>query len=382
MRNPLAIAAAGVLLAACSSSNAVANPPSPAPSPVPATVAALEPYFGSYATGDGDTIVIARLGWFYDVRTSAYRTIYATSKPDAFTIGAEFAVPLPKFADLRFQGDKLTAGTVTATKVAQKTTDVSIPANGATLAGTITEAPGPGTHPGIVIVHGAERGQRHFYDIWVGTYTSLGLTVLTYDKRGIGSSTGTFPGDFPTPAALAVYAEDASAALKFLAAWPGVDPKHVGFHGGSQGGWTVPLAIQRHDGASFAVLASAPATTVDQTDEWAGFTNGGVSAPTESDDQMLSEVRTTHSGYDPAPALRALEVPALWLLGTNDRTVPTALCVEILDSMHKPNFTVQTLPAGHALLVNPTGLLADDNRSPGLAPQLVPALKTFLAAAA
>jgi len=100
--------------------------------------------------------------------------------------------------------------------------------------------------------------------------------------------------------------------------------------------------------------------------------------PTESTDQMLAEVRSTHSGYDPGPALRALAVPALWLLGTNDRTVPTAVCVEILTSMGKSNFTIKLLPTGHGLQVNPTGLLVDDARSPGLAPDLVPTLRAWM----
>lgn len=343
----------------------------------------LVPHYGSYADASGNIVVIARLGWYFDMRTSAYRTIYATGSPDRFTIGWRFLEPLPKFADLLFDGDTLTvkaSGTSTAMhRVANRHTDVTIPAAGAELAGTVTEPAGSGPHAGIVIVHGAERGQRYFYDVWVGVYTSMGLAVLTYDKRGNGSSTGTYPGEYPSQAALEVYADDASAALRFLAQWPGIDPHRVGFHGGSQGGWTVPLAIMRHGEAAFAVLASAPATTVDQTDLWASFTNGGGAAPTESTDQMLAEVRRAGGGYDPAPALRALGVPVLWLLGVNDRTVPTMVCLEIINAMRKPNFSVQLLPTGHALLVNPTGLLADDERSFGLAPEMLSTMRAWAA---
>jgi len=339
------------------------------------------PYYGSYATDDGDIVVVARLGWFFDIQSSAYRTIYATTSPNHFTIGMRFLEPLPKFADLVFGSGALkiveSARTRKAHRIAYRQTDISIPATHAQLAGTITEPLGAGPHPGIVVVHGAERGERYFYDIWVGVYASLGLAVLTYDKRGIGSSTGVYPEEPPTLQALTIYADDAAAALRSLSRWPGVDPKRVGFHGGSQGGWTVPLAIQRQPQAAFAVLASAPATTVDQTDLWAGFSSGGLVVPIESTDQMLAEVRDTHSGYDPGPALRALPLPTLWLLGTNDRTVPTAVCVEILSSMRKPNFTVELLPTGHGLLVNPTGLLADDGHSPGLAPDLVPTLRAW-----
>jgi len=129
------------------------------------------------------------------------------------------------------------------------------------------------------------------------------------------------------------------------------------------------------------VLVSAPATTVDQTDLWAGYTNGGESLPVAPLDEMLAAVRADHSGYDPMPALTTLAVPTLWFLGSNDRTVPTAVCSEILNALHKPNITLHLLPTGHGLLVNPTGLLADDARSPGLAPALLPAIQAWAAAA-
>jgi dienelactone hydrolase len=375
-----AVLVAGMLSCAPGSNGSPSLPTVP---PSAATIQSLSPYFGSYRTDDGDTLVIARMGWFFDLRDAAYRAIYSTGTPNHFTIGRRFQEPLPVFADLVFAADTLTIADSIHKRVAQRIayrqTEVTIPADGAQLAGTITEPAGPGPHPGIVIVHGAETGERVFYDIWVGIYTSLGIAVLTYDKRGRGSSTGRYPGEFPTADALTIYADDAGAALAFLARRPGVDPKRVGFHGGSQGGWTVPLAIQRHPGAAFAVLVSAPATTVDQTDLWAGYTNGGESLPTAPLDEMLAAVRANQSGYDPRPALTALDVPTLWFLGSNDRTVPTAICEEILNTLHKPNISVHLLSTGHGLLVNPTGLLADDARSPGLAPELLPAIQAWSA---
>ena len=376
----IGVAAALLLCLSCAQGQSVAQPPSPSVLPAPATIEALTPYYGSYAADDGDTFVIARLGWFFDMHDGAYRTIYGTASPGRFTIGLRFAEPFPKFADLAFGEGTLRVNLRSAHRVVYKVTDVTIHAGGVDLAATITQLPTDSPRPGIVVVHGSERGQRFFYDIWVGVYTSLGMSVLTYDKRGGGSSTGSYPGEFPTEEALKIYADDASAALGFMAGWPGVDPKRVGFHGGSQGGWTVPLAMLGHPQAAFAVLVSAPATTVDQTDLWSSFSGGGASMPTQSITEMQAAVRATHTGYDPAPALQAMLAPALWLLGSNDRTVPTAVCVEILTSMRKPNFTVDLLPTGHGLLVNPSGLVADDRRSPGLPPELVPDIKSWLVA--
>jgi hypothetical protein len=377
-----AVLAAGMLSCAPGGNGSPSLPTTP---PAAATIESLLPYYGSYRADDGDTLVIARMGWFFDLRDAAYRTIYSTRTSNRFTIGRLFQEPVPVFADLVFAADTLTITDSVQMRVARridyKQSEVTIGANGAQLAGTITEPAGAGPHPGIVIVHGAETGERAFYDIWVGVYASLGFAVLTYDKRGRGASTGRYPGEFPSADALATYADDAGAALAMLARRPGVDPNRVGFHGGSQGGWTVPLAIQRHPGAAFAVLVSAPATTVDQTDLWSGYTNGGESTPAVPLDEMLAMVRADHSGYDPRPALEALAVPTLWFLGSNDRTVPTAICVEILTALHKPNITVHLLPTGHGLLVNPTGLVADDQRSSGLAPQLLPAIETWSASA-
>lgn len=378
----LGVLAAMLLLATCSTeAGGAAGSPSVAAPPVAATRDALARYFGSYAMDDHDSVVIARMGWFFDLGDADYRTIYATGSPGRFSIGRAFLQPLPKFADLVFDRGQLTIRESGRTRVGRRieyrATDVMIPSTGATLAAEITEPLTAGPHPGIVVVHGAERGERFIYDVWVGIYTSLGLDVLTYDKRGIGQSTGTYPGEFPTASALTTYATDVEAAREFLSRWPGVDAKRVGFHGGSQGGWTVPLAMGTHAGAAFAVLVSAPVTTVDQTDEWASFSGNGAEMPSESTDQMLAAVRATHSGFDPVPSLEKISVPILYVLGTNDRTVPTVVCLEILDSMHRSNITVQQVPTGHGMLVNPSGLDADDARSPGLAPQLVPALEAF-----
>jgi len=346
--------------------------------------AAFDRFYGSYRTKAGDTIVVTRLGWFADLADSTYRTLYSGPGPNRFIFGPGFRVPTPTAARLEFGDGSLTVRetgrTVTAQRVALNQTDVSIPADGATLAGTITEPAEPGPHAAIVVVHGSEPGERYYYDFWVGLYTSLGLTVLTYDKRGHGESSGRYPGEYASAEALTIYADDASAALSFLGSWRGVDSKRVGFHGGSQGGWTVPLAMARHGKAAFAVLVSAPAVTVGQQGIWSDFSSGGARMPSESAEQMNAAIRADHSGYDPAPALTALSAPALWILGRSDRTVPTDVCVENLNALQKPNLRIQLVTSGHGLLLNHTGLNADDDTAPGLAPGVINSISDWIKA--
>jgi len=238
------------------------------------------------------------------------------------------------------------------------------------LAGTITEPLTPAPHPGIVIVHGSEPGQRIDYGVWVGFYASLGLSVLAYDKRGNGASTGTYPGEFPSDSNLAIYAEDAATVLRFLAVWPGTDPKRVGFHGGSQGGWTVPLAIARHQApAAFAILVSGPAVSVDQQGVWADFSASSRILPSASPEAMDAAVRaTTTSGYVPATVLATLRQPMLWANGAVDRQVPTTVNAEILRSLHHSNWDIEILPGvDHGLFENPSGLEPDEAKATKLA---------------
>ena len=176
----MAAALAATCLLSCSSGTSVARP-SPTAPPGEASNQSLLAYYGSYRTGDGDTLVIARLGWFFDMGDGTYRTIFTTHEATHFTIGRTFKEPLPKFADLVFGQGTLTISEGSRSRVGlrlrYRQTDVKIAAAGAELAGTITEPLGNEPHPGIVIVHGAERGERYFYDVWVGIYTSMGLAV-------------------------------------------------------------------------------------------------------------------------------------------------------------------------------------------------------------
>src|SRR5260370_6982724 len=152
-----------VLAVACAQPAATS---STTPTPAPADTQSVTAVFGRYRADGGRVFVIARLGWFFDVRDATYRTIYAGTGPNHFSIGPAFAVPLPKYADLIFDGSTLTVATaramVSAQRVQYKQTDVTIPAGGATLAGAITEPFGGGPHAGIVIVHGSAPGHRHF----------------------------------------------------------------------------------------------------------------------------------------------------------------------------------------------------------------------------
>lgn len=377
-----------LIVSGCTSTMATATPtPSPTATPLPAN---FERYVGAYRTTNGVVFVINGHGHLLNLRDSAFRQLYPTAVADRFTTGRMFDVALPKEADITFRmvgnrADQFTIrpvgrSAIIADRLLFKETDVQVPVNGAVLAATITEPLTAAPHPGIVIVHGSGFGPRIDYGVWVGLYASLGMTVLAYDKRGNGQSTGTYPGEFPTEDNLNIYAADAAAVLHYLASWPGVDPKRVGFHGGSQGGWTVPLAIQRFRApAAFALLASGPAVSVDQQGVWASMAEGSTTVPALTPDLEAQLRAVPAATYDPGPTLAAMRQPALWYNGAVDRTVPTEFNAEILRGFHHANWEIEVLPrVDHGLFENPSGFERDEASATRLASGLWDRISAWL----
>jgi dienelactone hydrolase len=209
--------------------------------------------------------------------------------------------------------------------------------------------------------------------------------VLAYDKRGIGQSGGAYPGESPTDVAIDLLARDATAAARFLAAQPEVDPRRVGLAGHSQAGWIAPLAASREQAIRFLVLFSAPAVTAGESDLYQDLTGQGEQAARMSDAAVDAEVvRRGPSGIDPMPAVRALTIPALWLYGGRDRHIPARLSEQRLAPLAAEtgrDFTVRDFPgANHALVETTTGLTSEMLRSQTYAPGLFTVLGDWLRA--
>ncbi len=190
-----------------------------------------------------------------------------------------------------------------------------------------------------------------------------------------------FPGELATPASIGIQATDAVAAARFLMAQPGVDPRQVGLDGNSQGGWVAPLAAGQLPGLRFAILIASPAVTSVEQGVFAAFSGGSQYVPTQSDPAMDAAVRATSGGYDPAPALAALRIPALWIYGEVDRQVPVRVCVASLAAYHNPDWTVVVLPGGsHGLIATKSGLDTELTDATRFAPGYFAAVRAFLAA--
>jgi hypothetical protein len=118
---------------------------------------------------------------------------------------------------------------------------------GIQLAGTLTYPKGKGPFPGVVLVSGSGLQNRdeeilgHKPFLVLADYlTRRGIAVLRYDDRGAGGSKGSFQS-----ATTFDFADDAQAAVDFLARQTGIDAHHIGVIGHSEGAIVASILAAR-----------------------------------------------------------------------------------------------------------------------------------------
>jgi pimeloyl-ACP methyl ester carboxylesterase len=239
-----------------------------------------------------------------------------------------------------------------------------------TLAGALTRPKDEGPYPAVVLVSGSGPQNRNsevfnhkLFLVLADHLTRQGIAVLRYDERGVGDSEGTYEG-----ATSEDLARDVAAAARFLKARPTIDSNRVGLLGMSGGGLLAPMVHTRLEAVDFLVLMAGPsvpgsAILVEQRAKIAAA-KGASSATVDSlrrvqrrvmeiirtapdsatvaeklrpilkkqgatAEQIQSQVEEVTSPwfryfvrYDPAPALRQVDVPVLVLYGSNDLQVP------------------------------------------------------------
>lgn len=193
-----------------------------------------------------------------------------------------------------------------------------------------------------------------------------GIAVASFDKRGVGESTG----DWLT-AGIVEQADDALAALDVLRSVAALQGVPIGLFGHSQGGWVVLDAAARDERVAFVITNSGPGVTPAEQERHAardgmmrrGLAADEVTAAMSDFDAMLESMRsgvtfqTFHQGleadaprrerlrllgelafvpddkavwnlgrrildHDPRPALERIRCPILALFGAEDRLLP------------------------------------------------------------
>jgi pimeloyl-ACP methyl ester carboxylesterase len=267
------------------------------------------------------------------------------------------------------------------------------------LAGSLTLPNGPGPFPAVLLITGSgaqDRDETIFehkpFLVLADALTRRGIAVLRVDDRGVGGTTGASATDTTFD-----FATDVEAGVGWLKARKDIDPRRIGLIGHSEGGTIAPIVAHKDPSVAFIVLwdgpgvkgadiiseqvralnlaAGAPQAVADgardlQAKVLAALVSSsdpaashaaidkvmtGAGAP-PVDDKSFAVLNSpwyrTFVAYDPAPALRALRIPVLAIVGGKDTQVTAAQNIPALKAAlaSDPKAEVIELPGLNHLL--------------------------------
>lgn len=257
--------------------------------------------------------------------------------------------------------------------------DASFDSNGVKLAGRLILPKNGKKVPVVVLVHGSEQDSAIDTYALQRMFPAQGIGAFVYDKRGTGASGGGYTQNFD------VLAADAIAAMKEAKSLAGTRVGRIGYQGGSEAGWVIPLAVNRAP-VDFAIVSFGLAVTIMQEDQesvaldmhfhhrsdadtakalelaragehvietggnegyetfdalrerfkrepWFKDVHGDFVffiLPLNKEqiidviNKQFSFIKDAPFHYEPMPALRASTTPQLWILGGDDLEAPSA----------------------------------------------------------
>ncbi len=216
--------------------------------------------------------------------------------------------------------------------------DIIINSEGVNLAGTIYKP--KNAYASVVVVHGS--GQETRMTEFAELLANNGISVLTYDKRGVGKSGGVYAGpevgtNNVDSLNINLLAKDARAALNKIKNYSNGTP--IGLLGFSQAGWIIPIAANNNPLVNFMVLFSCPTITSLEQLRFQFYTNGNTNFwVNHTEEDARNHIKNDSDRYqfistDPKVALRHISAPSLWLFGEKDIQIPVKLCIEQINTL-------------------------------------------------
>ena len=211
---------------------------------------------------------------------------------------------------------------------------------GAQIDGTLFLPEGDGPFPVLVVVPGSGSEPKEDSFAFNDVFLPQGFAMYYYNKRGIGSSTGTYPvetlenpQDF-----LNARRDDVLSILELLGHHTDIRQDKIGLFGASQGAWVNILLYEASQAADFMVMSVG------------GVTPTGIERYYDdlTDDPNLSIEEATQLlysydgplGFDPKSIVSSMNIPVSWIFGGQDRSHPTFYDIGVLEELDKDNFSI------------------------------------------
>ncbi|NOU52061.1 hypothetical protein HG263_16130 [Pseudoalteromonas sp. JBTF-M23] len=108
--------------------------------------------------------------------------------------------------------------------------------------------------PVVIFVHGdgpISSGSYGYYNPLWQALAEAGVASLSWDKQGVGGSSGHWLGQNMTQRA-----EELSAAIDWVSKQPNLDSQRIGVIGFSQAGWVLPSVLAQDKRLKYAVMVS------------------------------------------------------------------------------------------------------------------------------
>jgi hypothetical protein len=221
-------------------------------------------HIGSYRLSDGRAVDIApsdgdtlrwrlfsgETGQLHPLKGGSWTSTYGwTNRPDGRAVS---------FSDCA-KGE-ISFGTDSGKRISFDVRNTTFQSDGVKLVGRLVMPKGNGKVPVVVLVHGSEHDSALDFYALQRMFPAQGIGAFVFDKRGTGVSGGAYTQDFD------VLAKDDIAAMEEAKRLAGPRAGRVGYQGGSEAGWVVPLAVNRTH-VDFAIVSFGLAVTVLQEDQ-------------------------------------------------------------------------------------------------------------------
>jgi pimeloyl-ACP methyl ester carboxylesterase len=278
--------------------------------------------------------------------------------------------------------------------------ELSVEHAGYTLAGTLHLPASTRPVPAVLMLQGsgaADRNSGDFFPPIRQAFLSRGLAVYSFDKPGIGESSGNW-----RHVALFDQATQAERVIGRVQEQPQIDARRVGLWGHSQGAWVTQIVASRRPELPFAIANSGPGISprdqdlygvehmlreegkseadiaraiefmqaihvaAERQDDYATVSRNLLDAARgqpwasyltfdEADDWGLA-LRFFAEAYTPVEALSRIRCPLLSVFGALDVLLPAHESAEIVShALHaagNPDVTIAIFPRGnHRMLV-------------------------------